>query len=1279
MRLKNTILIIIITLINTTSFGQEKWQPKLDSTSSGIEKLYLESYDGYSPGTIYFTTYVLGKQEGWAFEMKRTNAWFFYYKNDELVKALNVKVDKQYDWSNPPYELIKNILVYKKSIPQKRILKEINIKEGVLNGVFAVYDYNTGIIREKANFENGVPNGKYIRYFGEKRIKVTVNFSEGKPDTDFYYTLSETDTSSYFNLDLNRSPYWESLYDYKHQSNYQLGFNSSVMYLDDIIFNGITPLIKGEFKDYKETYYYKYFGGYSNSIHCKEYIYGNIADTTILKNHFPNSRGTFYQEIESECYYAQTNTLWRKSKMVNGKVIGRQKKYNQNGIVYEEYIAVGKGDYIDSLYQIIDDSVEIKRDYYYSLHSKNLRKTQRIERLERKNGEKLKIYYDHQGDTLGFYKKDSLKSNDFLLAEEMIDKNGKIYYSKFNRNHSFFEKNEFNNHGDFILKKDTLFFDNTNQISEIGNYIVFINTSYSDSILKHGYNTSYNKDGSIKEKGNYFYNVQIGEWEYWESDKLIHSIKYDSIGEVEGLEVIPYAKLAYPKDIEGSSLIFSFGRSQNGRYSLASFEGDFDSFMLIDLKTQKIINPEIFFDEEIRQIIQDSEGEISNDGKTFSLCSSWEKIEFIKVSLETGATLKRKINNDLYDYGISSFSGDEYIYIAESETFLFNGKTNDNLRSIIKYSFETDSIESVVRKHNERSKLFLNETKGIFYSIDGNKVLSYDYNLNIVDSNSINIKGEVVEYSNDHLFYLHYRPYKNTILSVYNLETKKATSYKLKLEISKISGVTYYKNQFTIIVDGKNRESIILSLDLIKSKLSYPFGRFLKSEFTTNNKDNCDINIAEQSDFKAILYKNIFLGTLEFCGSYPTAYYFDLSKSTINRMVTSTLELEPDNSTIIQNGNMAFYSVVDPLNIEIKSTITANEVSINWFSFIAEVDLSTAKVIQKHYDWIEYKDHGGYWGKDSAFNKIVYNELDLLYPEPMDNIDTTFDFRECIVLDKFSNHNESYEWHEGHLDYRFSADSVFYFKHPQESSLTFYNRKKKKVVDRTVTLQVKTEGDFIFYSPDNYYCGSSGIFKDYNFTFENRSYRMEQFDLKFNRPDIILDRLGYADSSLVQSYYKAYQKRLKKMGFTEDMLKTDFHLPEIKIENFEYMPTITDSSSIRLNLNIEDTKYNLDRINIWINDVAVYGSDGITLRDKNIQTFQTKVDLNLVNGNNKVQVSVLNQAGAESYKETFEVECTSGKQKPDLYIITIGDSKFKDANYNLTYAAKDAQDIADLF
>ncbi|MFK8046368.1 MAG: caspase family protein [Crocinitomicaceae bacterium] len=222
-----------------------------------------------------------------------------------------------------------------------------------------------------------------------------------------------------------------------------------------------------------------------------------------------------------------------------------------------------------------------------------------------------------------------------------------------------------------------------------------------------------------------------------------------------------------------------------------------------------------------------------------------------------------------------------------------------------------------------------------------------------------------------------------------------------------------------------------------------------------------------------------------------------------------------------------------------------------------------------------------------------------------------------------------------------------------------------------------SENSYIIKTDDNYYLQQNAL-NYIAFIYKNKAYPIEQFDLKYNRPDIVLERLGFADSTLIQAYHQAYLKRLKKMNFTEEMLEDDFHLPKIKIKNFEEIPTIEDQGSIELKLNMYDNKYKLDRCNVWVNDVAIYGVNGISLRELNTNEHEKSIVVKLAKGKNKVQVSVLNQAGAESYKETIELESSYGKTKPDLYLITIGESEFKQSEFNLTYAAKDAHDIANL-
>ena len=223
------------------------------------------------------------------------------------------------------------------------------------------------------------------------------------------------------------------------------------------------------------------------------------------------------------------------------------------------------------------------------------------------------------------------------------------------------------------------------------------------------------------------------------------------------------------------------------------------------------------------------------------------------------------------------------------------------------------------------------------------------------------------------------------------------------------------------------------------------------------------------------------------------------------------------------------------------------------------------------------------------------------------------------------------------------------------------------------------EKDWLIINPDGYYYSSKGAVGKIGFRKNMKVFPFEQFDLKYNRPDIVLSGLGYADSTLIEAYHKAYLKRLKKMGFKEEDLGDDFHMPESKIKNFEYLPTIIEEDNIELDLNFKDSKYKLDRVNVWINNVAVYGVDGIDLREENTRNSDKKIKLLLARGENKIQVSCLNQKGVESYKETVYITYETEERKPNLYIVSLGVSEYKNTAFNLTYAAKDAHDFVAAF
>lgn len=218
------------------------------------------------------------------------------------------------------------------------------------------------------------------------------------------------------------------------------------------------------------------------------------------------------------------------------------------------------------------------------------------------------------------------------------------------------------------------------------------------------------------------------------------------------------------------------------------------------------------------------------------------------------------------------------------------------------------------------------------------------------------------------------------------------------------------------------------------------------------------------------------------------------------------------------------------------------------------------------------------------------------------------------------------------------------------------------------------EENYVIATPDHYYAAPKSATNKIAFYIDDQVFPFEQFDLRLNRPDIVLERLGHAPQELLAAYQKAYEKRLRKMNFTEEMLGEDFHLPEIAITS-QNLPIATEQKMLTLDISARDSIYRLDRLNVFVNDVPVYGMRGIDLRDRQVSTLEREVNLELSAGANKIQVSVHNEKGVESLRETLEINYTGAVARPDLYVVAIGVSDYLDDDYDLTYASKDARDL----
>ncbi|WMX12920.1 caspase family protein [Aureispira sp. CCB-E] len=245
----------------------------------------------------------------------------------------------------------------------------------------------------------------------------------------------------------------------------------------------------------------------------------------------------------------------------------------------------------------------------------------------------------------------------------------------------------------------------------------------------------------------------------------------------------------------------------------------------------------------------------------------------------------------------------------------------------------------------------------------------------------------------------------------------------------------------------------------------------------------------------------------------------------------------------------------------------------------------------------------------------------------------------------------------------------------QDAQIIFWDTKSWSILAKMILVD---QNDYILYTEDGYYMATQKALDWVAFKKEQQLFNFEQFDLKFNRPDILMDSLGLASSILNRMLQKAYNKRLEKMGYTPDMLDDQFHVPSLSI--MDPLPFEVKKSYLEFDVALEDTQETLNRLNVYVNDVPVYGLLGKDLSNGNPNQQTAKIQLQLSQGLNEITLSVTNKKGAESLKRKKVVAYNQPtKQAVELYVFAVGVSNYADSSRNLTFASKDAQDIATTF
>lgn len=239
---------------------------------------------------------------------------------------------------------------------------------------------------------------------------------------------------------------------------------------------------------------------------------------------------------------------------------------------------------------------------------------------------------------------------------------------------------------------------------------------------------------------------------------------------------------------------------------------------------------------------------------------------------------------------------------------------------------------------------------------------------------------------------------------------------------------------------------------------------------------------------------------------------------------------------------------------------------------------------------------------------------------------------------------------------------------------------KQLVMEPIASFVFSSENDWICATNENYYASSKYGVKYMGFL-QNRGeyseadfYPFDQFDIVYNRPDIVLSTLGVKNEPLISALNKAYERRLRKVGEKVNLNQKDKRLPYI----LEISPSqVFEQGRVPFKVKACDgnSKDKMSHFNFWVNDVQIFPKQA----QSNESELEVTFDVDLLPDRNVITAQPVSKTGLLGLKRQVTYFADIPELKPNLYILAIGVSEYSDAEMNLRYAAKDAQDMIDQF
>lgn len=257
----------------------------------------------------------------------------------------------------------------------------------------------------------------------------------------------------------------------------------------------------------------------------------------------------------------------------------------------------------------------------------------------------------------------------------------------------------------------------------------------------------------------------------------------------------------------------------------------------------------------------------------------------------------------------------------------------------------------------------------------------------------------------------------------------------------------------------------------------------------------------------------------------------------------------------------------------------------------------------------------------------------------------------------------------------FNESGTIVLSGTSEGTLEAWGKKSNKFV---VTLMARASTEALAIIDSNgYYMANKRSLTNCYFKEEGKLFSLGSANEYLNRPDTVLQALWplyinettYGDTSIILAFKEIHNKRgnfYRNKSF-------------VNIDNKRsLLQKKWTSAPVRCAFSPNGI---VKRLMIKVNGVPIWGKYGKTLTHKESVKGFVEVWVDLLPGNNSIQVSCFDEKDLESHEDQIILigEAPAENSKPNLYLISICVDKYKDETLpDLAYSVKDGNDFTSL-